>query len=36
MQKPDFEAEAHFSQPFRQIAMMLVVLGLWLRRRRRA
>ena len=28
MQKPDFEAEAHFSQPFRQIAMMLVVLGL--------
>ena len=28
MHKADFEAEPHFSQPFRQIAMMLVVLGL--------
>ncbi|EAU46083.1 hypothetical protein [Salipiger bermudensis] len=28
MHKADFEAEPHFSQPFRQIAMMLAVLGL--------
>ncbi|MFC4731685.1 biopolymer transporter ExbB [Salipiger abyssi] len=28
MDKPDLEAEPHFSQPFRQIALMLVVLGL--------
>ncbi len=28
MDKPDFEAEPHFSQPFRQTALMLVVLGL--------
>ncbi|MCR8548299.1 biopolymer transporter ExbB [Salipiger sp. P9] len=28
MDKPDLEAEPHFSQPFRQIALMLAVLGL--------
>lgn len=28
MDKPDLEAEPHFSQPFRQTALMLVVLGL--------
>ncbi|WP_417718407.1 biopolymer transporter ExbB [Salipiger sp.] len=28
MDRPDLEAEPHFSQPFRQIALMLAVLGL--------